>query len=390
MRSRVALLVALTTAVSIWGAAFATSPATAQQPSTVSLRASSHLVDFGRKVTLSGKVSPPQSDQLVNIVDGHGRKRAAARTDQEGRYSVAIAPSHNSTVRAEWVAAVSNPVTIGVRSLLTVHLKHVRLFGKAGVVGSLRPAHPGARVRLTALRDGRKQWSKKVALDKGTRFFARLPVKRVGSYRIKASFGDRDHARAVRRTAPKSTPLPRLSSGSRGVFVRLLERRLHRIQYHVPRPDRSFDYRTADAVTAFNKVQGRARVGYVDASTWRGLASPFRPRPRASTPRLHIEVDQTRQVLYVVRKGKIADTIHVSTGAGGGTFDGVWHVYRKIAGYSPHRLYYPSYYEGARAIHGWPEVPTYPASHGCVRVPYWTAKWIYRIADLGTEVRIYH
>ena len=68
----------------------------------------------------------------------------------------------------------------------------------------------------------------------------------------------------------------------------------------------------------------------------------------------------------------------------------MWHVYQKVAGYSPHRLYYPSYYEGQRAIHGWPEVPTYPASHGCVRVPYWTAKWIFRIADLGVEVRIYH
>jgi lipoprotein-anchoring transpeptidase ErfK/SrfK len=65
-------------------------------------------------------------------------------------------------------------------------------------------------------------------------------------------------------------------------------------------------------------------------------------------------------------------------------------VFRKIAGYSGHRLYYPSYFDGLRALHGWPEVPTYAASHGCVRIPYWNAIWVHGLADYGTRVVIYH
>jgi N-acetylmuramoyl-L-alanine amidase len=65
-------------------------------------------------------------------------------------------------------------------------------------------------------------------------------------------------------------------------------------------------------------------------------------------------------------------------------------VHRKLEGYSPGRLYYPSYFDGLRAIHGWPDVPPSPRSHGCARVPMWAAKWIYRQVSLGTQVRIYH
>jgi hypothetical protein len=365
-------------------------PALAQVPTSVTLKTSSERIRFGRSVVLSGKVSPPSPNEEVQIIDGKGRVRAETRTEADGGYRVRISPRHTSKLRARWIAALSDPVVIRVKPLLNVKLRRVRLFGRAGIKGSLRPAHPGDHVNLAVFRNGRKISSREARLHDGRTFFVPLKVGKPGTYRVRAAFDDHDHLRVVERSRRRSTPLPQLASGSGGIYVKLLEKRLRRLQYHVPRPDRSFDFRTADAVMAFNKVQGRARVGSVDAGTWRALARPIRPRPRAKRPRLHIEVDQTRQVLYVVRKGRIDDTIHVSTGAGGATYDGAWKVYRKIAGYSPHRLYYPSYYEGARAIHGWPEVPNYPASHGCVRVPYWTAKWIHRIAQIGVEVRIYH
>jgi len=76
--------------------------------------------------------------------------------------------------------------------------------------------------------------------------------------------------------------------------------------------------------------------------------------------------------------------------AGGATRDGSYRVFRKLAGYSPNRLWYPSYFDGLRALHGWTEVPTYAASHGCVRIPYWNAQWVYGLADYGTRVVIYH
>ena len=41
------------------------------------------------------------------------------------------------------------------------------------------------------------------------------------------------------------------------------------------------------------------------------------------------------------------------------------------------------------SIHGWTDVPTYAASHGCVRVPYWVAQWIFGLDPVGTPVIIY-
>jgi lipoprotein-anchoring transpeptidase ErfK/SrfK len=128
----------------------------------------------------------------------------------------------------------------------------------------------------------------------------------------------------------------------------------------------------------------------VDPAVWRALAGPRVPRPRLDIRRFHIEVDQTRQVLYTVEDRVVTNVIHISTGAGGATHDGSFHVYRKLAGFSPNHLYYPSYFDGLRAIHGWTEVPTYPASHGCVRVPYWHAQWIFGLANVGTRISIYH
>jgi lipoprotein-anchoring transpeptidase ErfK/SrfK len=43
----------------------------------------------------------------------------------------------------------------------------------------------------------------------------------------------------------------------------------------------------------------------------------------------------------------------------------------------------------AIAIHGYPKVPTYPASHGCVRTQNWDQDVIYPLVDLGTKVYVY-
>jgi len=42
------------------------------------------------------------------------------------------------------------------------------------------------------------------------------------------------------------------------------------------------------------------------------------------------------------------------------------------------------------AIHGYAEVPTYAASHGCLRVPIPNAASIYGWVALGTPVDVYH
>ena len=41
------------------------------------------------------------------------------------------------------------------------------------------------------------------------------------------------------------------------------------------------------------------------------------------------------------------------------------------------------------AIHGFPSVPAYPASHGCVRIPIWIADWLYQQSPVGERVYVY-
>ena len=54
------------------------------------------------------------------------------------------------------------------------------------------------------------------------------------------------------------------------------------------------------------------------------------------------------------------------------------------------RLYNPVYFnpEDGIAIHGFPEVPTEPASHGCVRIPMSAAEWFPATVPRGTPVYV--
>jgi lipoprotein-anchoring transpeptidase ErfK/SrfK len=49
----------------------------------------------------------------------------------------------------------------------------------------------------------------------------------------------------------------------------------------------------------------------------------------------------------------------------------------------------PMYFLRGFAIHGYPSVPAYPASHGCVRIPTWTARALRERWGRGTIVRVY-
>ena len=81
--------------------------------------------------------------------------------------------------------------------------------------------------------------------------------------------------------------------------------------------------------------------------------------------------------------------VATSTGATGNTPLGSWHVYRKVAGFD-WVLYYPNYFLRGFAIHGYPSVPTYPASHGCVRTPIWAAPILFASSYYGEPIYIYY
>ena len=94
-------------------------------------------------------------------------------------------------------------------------------------------------------------------------------------------------------------------------------------------------------------------------------------------------------MLFLVRDGQVVLISHVSTGATGNTPVGTFHVYRKVVGFD-WVLYYPMYFLRGFAIHGYPDVPAYPASHGCVRIPMWLAPRLFAMNGYGTTVIVHY
>jgi hypothetical protein len=358
----------------------------------VTLEASASQVAAGRAVRLSGSIDPAAAGETVEIRDDADALVATLATGAAGGFHVDVIPPVTTTYHAEWSGLDSEGVPVGVRAVISgVSVTNVLLFDTARVAGTVSPARPGEHVTVQLIRKGRTVASRHPAMGAAGRFVGRFPIRDVGTYRVRARFDAADLAAGVHTTKPRTTPLPDLHEGSRSSFVTLLEQRLRALHYHLTPADRRFDLRTSDAVMAFRKVQRMARNHAVTDALWRALARPRPFTPRSRADGFHIEIDQTRQVVVTVLDGHVQGIIHTSTGKPSTpTYDGTFTVNRKIAGYSPHLLYYPSYFDGNRAIHGWPEVPSYAASHGCARVPYWTARWIYGVATIGTRVIVYH
>jgi hypothetical protein len=357
---------------------------------SVTLDASPAQVTFGDDVALSGVIDPAAGGETVEIRDASDSVVASATTAGDGTYWVAYAPDANVDLHAAWSGAESPPVTVEVRPVVTTTLRRVRLFDRALVGGSVSPLRPGEEVEVELRRGGATVATRTVAIGPAGGFHASFRIARPGTYRARARFSAPDLLASSDASSQRETPLPSLEEGDRSPFVRLLEGRLRELDYHLVGADRAFDFRTADAVLAFRKVNRMARNFRVTSAVWRALVSARRYVPDGPAKGFYIDVDKSLQVLATVRDGEVLEMIHVSTGADATpTPVGWFRVRRKIAGYSPNRLYYPSYFYGNVAIHGWPEVPVYNASHGCVRVPYWTAKWIFGLAPIRTRVVVH-
>jgi hypothetical protein len=188
-------------------------------------------------------------------------------------------------------------------------------------------------------------------------------------------------------------PAPRvLRLGSRGAEVRHLRAELARLRFLPPGAQGwGFDERTWQAVVALQGWLRLPRTGVVDRETWRSLADARVPVPWARLRR-GVLIDTARQVLLLVENGHTVRAIHVSTGAYGRTPRGRFSVYRKetLSWSVPFSVWMPyaSYFHGGYALHAYSSVPTYPASHGCVRVPPVEAPGVYRFASYGTRVWI--
>lgn len=201
--------------------------------------------------------------------------------------------------------------------------------------------------------------------------------------------------------AEARTPIKRREIGI--TERRQAEQRLWDLGYWAGPVDGKIDSASRQALIAFQKVEGRARTGNLTSTEFNALMIASRPRPRFDGYG-HIEIDLTRQVLFVIDEtGTVTRILPVSSGNEGRYVDhgqvhrahtprGTFKVLRKINGWrqsSLGLLYYPSYILNGVAVHGSLSVPTYPASHGCIRVPMFAAKELSGLMPIGIEVSVY-
>jgi len=226
-------------------------------------------------------------------------------------------------------------------------------------------------------------------------------------------------------------PLTRsLNKGDKGDDVLMVQQRLKDLAFDPgPKLDGIYGEQTAQAVWAYKKLVLGERWD-VDLSSkitpenWDRMQDPlgWTPQKTGDTPR-HLEVFLPQQVAVLVVDGNIRLITHISTGNGkqfcnvrrplaevtasgptttidasarfcntATTPAGVYRFWAKRDGV--YQGYYgdlikPAFFNGGIAVHGLNEVPAYPASHGCVRIPNHIADYFQSLVRIGDQVFVF-
>jgi hypothetical protein len=182
-----------------------------------------------------------------------------------------------------------------------------------------------------------------------------------------------------------------MHEGASGPAVKLLQEQLSALHFAVPL-DGSYGEATGRAVIAYRKLTGQARITSTSANMFHLLqrgAGQFHVRYRSDGR--HVEADLTRQVLAEIDPGgKVRRIYTMSSGKPSTpTVIGRFRVYSKTPGTNAKGMVDSNYFIRGYAIHGYAEVPTFAASHGCLRVPIPDAPAIYAWIQLGMPVDVY-
>ncbi len=185
--------------------------------------------------------------------------------------------------------------------------------------------------------------------------------------------------------------------------TREAEQHLSELGYWTGAVDGRFDPATRSALIAFQKWEGRPLTGRLTLDELDAIRTSALPKAR-ELGYAHVEVDLDRQVLLLINEeGVVVRVLPVSTGNSKPFIDegqtsvaytprGRFIVYDKTAGWEKGyfgSMYYSNYISGGVAIHGSPNVPTQPASHGCIRIPMFAARELSKLLPLGTIVLVY-
>jgi L,D-transpeptidase-like protein len=283
-------------------------------------------------------------------------------------------------------------VKIQVRHL---HGGRAEIYSTVPVTGTVEPFAAGQHVAVTFYLDGRRLLTKNVAVRRRNQdlgvFKASIVVRADGRYAVSARHvataalgGDG----TVRKSWKVS--FPALHAGECGRVVKGFKRALAKLGYAAG-GGRCFDGRTGREVLAYRKVNGMARTeragrGLVE-DVFGGRGGYHVRYPGAGE---HAEVPLDKQVLVLASGDKPFAIYPVSTGKPSTpTVTGHYHFSLRSPGYNSEGMYYSFYWHNGYAVHGYAEVPTYAASHGCVRTFIADQPRIYDQLQYGESIFVF-
>jgi peptidoglycan hydrolase-like protein with peptidoglycan-binding domain len=265
------------------------------------------------------------------------------------------------------------------------------------VRGVVWPYVGGQSVKLSMYREGRKVGVKRVsvaAIGNGAgQFHISFVSGSPGLVQARvAHYATAQQAAFSARSPGVRFVQVNLGPGAQGQSVRLLQSELNVLHYAVPLSG-VFDEGTGRTLIAYRKLTGLQRVPYAGRRVFELLArgaGSFHVRYPGDGR--HVEADLTRQVLAEIGPGGHVQSVYTMSSGKPSTptVIGRFRVYMKTLGTNSHGMVDSNYFIRGYAIHGYAEVPTFAASHGCLRVPIPDAAGIYSWVHEGTPVDVYN
>ena len=242
----------------------------------------------------------------------------------------------------------------------------------------------------------------------------------VGSAQLISSTVPDSPAAGTSETVPLAAFDHSIAIGASGSKVIAVQDRLRGLGFDPGPGDGVFGPATERAVWAFEKfilgVAPAEATGEVTPEMWVRMNDPIEVRPRRANAGTHLEVLLPKQVAVLYIENQVRLISHISSGSGeewcavvvvdnhdgtrteqgvcgvATTPGGVFHFERRVTGWRNSklgRLYNPVYFNYGIAVHGASEVPSFPASRGCVRLPMHIAEYFPSLVVDGDLVYVF-
>jgi hypothetical protein len=300
-----------------------------------------------------------------------------------------------------WAGAAATPKPTGPpNATVKVRVGHLKggraeIYSTVPVTGTVAPFVAGQHVAVTFYLNGHKLLTRNAAVRQSSggagSFKASIVVRADGKYAVSAkhvataALGGDSTARKSWRVS-----FPSLHPGECGRVVKGFKKAMAKMGYAAG-GNSCFSGRLGREVLAYRKVNGMARTeragkGLVK-DVFGGRGGYHVRYPGAGE---HAEVPLDKQVLVLTKGSRPFAIYPVSTGKPSTpTVTGHYTFYRREPGYNAEGMYYSFYWHNGYAVHGFAEVPTYAASHGCVRTYIADQPRIYDQLSYGESIFVF-